>query len=182
MLFHYSTVVPIIARTKEATQCTLCGKEKGSGKMFRCRGCKIASYCCRAHAKSDWKTHQVMCKEVQSRLVEGKGKKTAIKRSQNLVKDFGQSMTAYIEKHFTKRQMPEIGEIYRATRQGNRFFLHELSMGEFLTCAKGLMPKEDRCKAFLKDVFESLQSGELVFVLFSTQTKAHAIVNVRPLN
>lgn len=177
MLFHYSTVVPIIARTKEATQCTLCGKEKGSGKMFRCRGCKIASYCCRAHAKSDWKTHQAMCKEVQSR-----GKNSAIKLSQNLVKDFGHSIRAYIDKTFKASDIPETGEIYRATKQGNRFYIHELSMGEFLTCAKGLMPEEDRRKAFLKDSFESLQNGELVFVLFSTQTKAHAIVTVKPLN
>ena len=55
-------------------------------------------------------------------------------------------------------------------------------MGEFLTVAKGFMPKEDRRKAFLKEAFESLQNGELVFVLFSTQTKAHAIVTVKPLN
>ena len=177
MLFHYSTVVPIIARTKEATQCTLCGKEKGSGKMFRCRGCKIASYCCRAHAKSDWKNHQVMCKEVQSQ-----DNSRAMQRSQSLVKDFGHSIRAFIDKTFKTSDMPKKGEIYRATKQGDRFYIHEFSMGEFITVATGLMPEEDRRKAFLKESFESLQNGELAFVLFSTRTKAHAIVTVKPLN
>ena len=177
MLFHYSTVVPIIARTKEATQCPLCGKEKGSGKMFRCRGCKVASYCCRAHAKSDWKNHQVMCKEVQSQ-----DNSRAMQRSQSLVKDFGHSIRAFIDKTFKPSDMPKKGEIYRATKQGDRFYIHEFSMGEFITVATGLMPEESRRKAFLKESFESLQNGELVFVLFSTQTKAHAIVTVKPLN
>ena len=117
MLFHYSTVVPIIARTKEATQCTLCGKEKGTGKMFRCRGCKIASYCCRAHAKSDWKTHKAMCKEVQA-IDNSSG----IQRSRSLIKDFGRSIRAFIDKTFEPSDMPEMGEIYRATKQGNRFY------------------------------------------------------------
>ena len=52
-------------------------------------------------------------------------------------------------------------------------------MGEFLTVVKGFMPKEDRRKAFLKETFESLQNGELVFVVFSTQTKVHGIVNIK---
>jgi len=123
MLFHYSTVVPIImtnnmiAQTKEATKCHLCGKEKGSGKMFRCRGCKIASYCCRAHAKSDWKTHKAMCREMQA-----KPDSRQLQRSQSLVKDFGQSMAVYMEKTFKPSDMPETGEIYRATKQGNSFY------------------------------------------------------------
>ena len=54
-------------------------------------------------------------------------------------------------------------------------------MGEFLTVAKGLMPKEGRRKDFLQQAFESLQNGEMVFVLFSTQIKAHAIVEFKTL-
>ena len=100
-------------------------------------------------------------------------------------------MRAFIDKTFKPSDMPEMGEIYRATKQGNRFYrnidlidwkflhIHEFSMGEFLTVAKGFMPKEDRRKAFLKEAFESLQNGELVFVVFSTQTKVHGIVNFK---
>jgi len=54
-------------------------------------------------------------------------------------------------------------------------------MGEFLTVAKGLMPKDDRRKDFLKQAFESLQNGDMMFVLFSTQIKAHAIVEFKTL-
>jgi len=85
--------------------------------MFRCRGCKIASYCCRAHAKSDWKTHKAMCREMQA-----KPDSRQLQRSQSLVKDFGQSMAVYMEKTFKPSDMPETGEIYRATKQGNNFY------------------------------------------------------------
>ena len=86
------------------------------------------------------------------------------------------------EKDNEKRAASLYGEIYRATKQGDRFYIHEFSMGEFITVATGLMPEDDRRKAFLKESFESLQNGELVFVVFSTRTKANAIVTVKPLN
>jgi len=118
-----------------------------------------------------------MCKEVQAT-----DNSREMQRSQTLVQTFGQSITTYIEKTFKPSDFPENGEIYRATKQGNRFYIHEFSMGEFLTVAKGLMPGEKRRKAYLKEAFESLQNGEMVFVVFSTETKAHAMVNVKPLN
>ena len=118
-----------------------------------------------------------MCKEVQSQ-----DNSRAMQRSQSLVKDFGHSIRAFIDKTFKTSDMPKKGEIYRATKQGDRFYIHEFSMGEFITVATGLMPEEDRRKAFLKESFESLQNGELVFVVFSTRTKANAIVTVKPLN
>jgi len=110
-----------------------------------------------------------MCKEVQA--IDNS---RAMQRSQSLVKDFGHSIRAFIDKTFKPSDMPkkgEKGELYRATKQGDRFYIDEFSMGEFITVATGLMPEEDRRKAFLKESFESLQNGELVFVVLSIKAR-----------
>jgi len=174
-MFPYSTVVPIVRPRKETTQCNLCGVEKGAGKMFRCRGCKIHAYCCRAHQKKDWKNHKAMCKEVQA--LDGK----KMRKSKSLTQTFGNSITTYIQKTFTAQDFPEVGKIYRATKRDGSFYIHPLSMKEFFQIAKSLMKDEVMRKAFLCQEFESLKQGNPTFVIFSTQTKAHAIVSAQRL-
>lgn len=175
-MFAYGTIVPVVKPTKPKTQCNLCGAEKGTGKMYLCRGCGVHAYCCRAHQRRDWASHKAMCEEMQA---IGAGKK--ILKSQSLVKTFGISIRTYINRVFTAADFSGTGKVYRATRRGDVFYTHQLSMKEFFLCATGLMPDAARRKAFLNQAFEGMKEGQLVFVIFSSQTKAHAIVSVSRL-
>ncbi|KAK6386359.1 hypothetical protein LTR65_009084 [Meristemomyces frigidus] len=44
-------------------QCAVCKKTDG---LSRCASCKVESYCCREHQKSDWQSHRATCNTVRS--------------------------------------------------------------------------------------------------------------------
>ena len=162
--------------TKEIIQCYRCGVEKGDGKMLRCRSCKVAHYCCKAHQKEDWPTHRKMCKEMRA---EGDGKE--VRKSQSLMNVFGVSMRKHLEQNVTPDQFPPTGHIYRATKQGPVFFINRFPMKDYFWVAKHFHPNDARRKEFLDGQFGSLKNGDNIFAVFSTLTKVHAITTVKKL-
>ena len=109
------------------------------------------------------KTHQAF----RGRLAE----------SQQLVTEF----SASVQKNF-QRVLPKLtskNRLYRATRIGGKFWIHEFSTKEFLRTAKILHPLNT--KVYLKKCFQDCGNGSMQFVIFSTQTKAHAICEVKTL-
>lgn len=61
--------ISIVDRRQKAlcSNCWYCTKKLEEKKKKKCKGCKIAVYCCRRCQKRDWKLHKKFCK--QKRLV-----------------------------------------------------------------------------------------------------------------
>ena len=175
-MFADNTIVPILSLSrkerKRSTQCYLCGQIKGSGKMFKCKGCKMAAYCCRAHQKADWKNHKLACKPADN---------TPMKVSRSIVEQFQQTMTAYVKENFTHNDFAKPGSVFRATKRGVNFHIHPLSDSEFLEVTNGLIPNPKEREQFEENASQQKKDGQITFVIFSTPTMAHAIVFIREL-
>jgi hypothetical protein len=94
---------------KPKTQCYRCAKPKGTGKMYKCVKCKIATYCCRKCQKAHWHEHEDQCPGMEK---GGEGK---------LAETFVYSM---LEGKYSAQLSLE-GK-YRATHVRNTFQIHEL--------------------------------------------------------
>ena len=169
-MFADNTVIPIVSLSKEeakrATQCNHCGKPKGSGKMFKCKGCKMAAYCCRAHQKTDFKKHKLGCKQAQNEVMTV---------TRPLVEQFQETIRAYVNEHVDPSAFDQTGQVFRATRVGSNFHVHTFSMREFFIATKHLVRNQKDREEFETRALQQLKEGQVAFVVFSTQTMAHAI-------
>ena len=181
-MFADNTVIPIASlskeETKRATQCYHCGKPKGSGKMFKCKGCKMAAYCCRAHQKADFKKHTRQCKQSQRAK---QANRAGMKFSKSLIEQFQETIRAYTEAHVPPSAFDKPDQVFRATRVGDNFHIHTFSMREFYITTKLLIPNQKNRKEFETLALKQLKEGQVAFVVFSSQTKAHAICFNRKL-
>ena len=100
----------------------------------------------------------------------------ALAYSQQLVAEFSLSIKAYLNKMNLALLFTSKNNIYRCTRTKNKFWIHVLSTKEFITTARILHPQNTN--NYLKECFEKCANGTIQFVIFSTQTKAHAICAV----
>ena len=99
--------------------------------------------------------------------------------SQKLVAEFTISIKAFLNKLNLALFFSSKNNIYRCTRINQKFFIHKFSTKEFITTARLLHPQQTN--AYLKECFEKCANGTLQFVIFSSQTKAHAICEVNTL-
>jgi hypothetical protein len=167
-MFAYNTIIPIPSLTKEEQKqvacCTLCGKPKGTGKMYKCRGCRLATYCCRAHQRTHWTAHKTSCKDMQE---QWQAAKSDMKRGLNIMKNFARAIRLYVKDGIPSQ---ELGRVFRATKCGTNFHIHGLSEKDYATTKNALMPSEE---------VNEQRSGGLTFVIFSTETTAHGITFVK---
>ena len=100
--------------------------------------------------------------------------------SQQLVDEFAQSIKKYLSRK-TLRRFTSKNNIYRCTRmtfpkREKKFFVHEFSTKEFIKTARLLHPFNTN--NYLKECFGKCARGTIQFVIFSSQSKAHAVCEV----
>ena len=97
--------------------------------------------------------------------------------SQQLVDEFSHSITKYLTRK-TLRRFTSKNNIYRCTRfpKEKKFFVHEFSTKEFITTARLLHPFNT--DNYLKVCFGKCARGNMQFVIFSSQNRAHAVCEV----
>ena len=174
-MFAYNQVLRIVKETKQVrkfnAQCFHCGKQKGSGNMYRC-SCKAAQYCSKACQLADWENHKI-CHDTCV------GQK--FKTTRSILNQFNATIPSYFAScgfdEETFRKLHSKGAIFRATRLKNKFHIHPLSMKEWVQITKFMHPGE--FKRALKGDFNDLKQGHVLFALFSSQTKCHALVNFK---
>ena len=102
-----------------------------------------------------------------------------MKVSRSLVEQFQQTIPVYVKANFVSEDFD--GSIWRATKLGGNFHIHPFSNGGFLTTTKLLIPDNQKREQFEASANQARQNKDLVFVLFSSPTMAHAICFVKKL-
>jgi hypothetical protein len=54
-----------------------CSAKKQDKTLYKCRRCKVATYCCHEHSVKHWPAHMSLCKEIQRRCDYPECKKRA---------------------------------------------------------------------------------------------------------
>jgi hypothetical protein len=74
----------------DTASCQVCEKGKAEGiKLSFCKSCRSVSYCSRECQKEDWKTHKVICKELNvgdAKQIVSSGQRSRAKRMEELAK------------------------------------------------------------------------------------------------